>query len=855
MNRVEKRRQRKLTKKAAVRSPNQLSPSTQQAIYLALQHHNAGRISEAEDIYQQILREDPNHPVALHLLGVIAHQAGRNEVAVDLINKALSIMPNYAQAYSNLGTALKELGRVDEAVTSYHKALAIKPDYAEAHNNLGNALHELGKLDDAVASCQKAIAIKPDFAEAHNNLGNTFKELGKLDEAAASHYKALAIKPDFAEAHNNLGTALEDQGLLDEAVISYHKALAIKPDFAEAHTNLGNAFQELGKLDEAVTSYHKALAINPDYAKAHNNLGNAFQELGKLDQAVTSYHNALAISSDFAEAHNSLGNIFIKLGKLNEAVTSFHSALAIKPDLAEAHTNLGNALKELGKMDEAVTSYHKALAINPDYATAHNNLGTALQDQGLLDDAVISYHRALTIKSDFFEAHNSLGNIFMKLGKLDEAVASYYKALAVRPDYHASHSNLLLAQQYLLGQNTEKLYEMHKDWDQRHAQQFYTTRPCHLNTPDPNRVLRIGFSSPDLGWHPVGFFIVRLFESILENEIKTIVYSDRLADDLTNRIRAASGLWRNVNGISDENLSKIILDDEIDILFDLTGHSAKNRMLLFARKPAPIQVSWAGYVGTTGLSSMDYLLSDIHSTPEDEDKYYSEKVIRMPDGWLCYDPPDYAPEIGPLPFKQNGRVTFCSFSNPGKINQEVISVWAAIMNAVPNSCLLIKYSGIDTATNIERLTAMFAAKGINKSRLVLEGQSPHINLLARYNDVDIALDTFPYSGGLTTYEALWMGVPLITVPGDTFASRHSKSHLTTVGLPELIAKNTDDYIRLAVELAGNAERMAELRTGLRSWMANSPICDGEKFSDNFTAIMRKIWQDWCLTQDVKDPKQ
>jgi predicted O-linked N-acetylglucosamine transferase (SPINDLY family) len=443
----------------------------------------------------------------------------------------------------------------------------------------------------------------------------------------------------------------------------------------------------------------------------------------------------------------------------------------------------------------------------------------------------------------------------MKLGKVDEAVTSYYKVLAVRPDYHASHSNLLLAQQYQLEQNTEKLYEMHKAWDQRHAQQFYSTRPYHLNTPDPNRVLRIGFSSPDLGWHPVGFFIVRLFESILENEIKIIVYSDRLADDLTNRIRAATGLWRDVNGISDEDLSKIILDDEIDILFDLTGHSAKNKMLLFARKPAPIQISWAGYVGTTGLSSMDYLLSDIHSTPEDEDKYYSEKVIRMPDGWLCYAPPDYAPDIGPLPFKQKGSVTFGSFSNPGKINEEVISVWAAIMNAVPNSCLLIKYSGIDTATNIERLTAKFAANGINKSRLVLEGQSPHIDLLARYNDVDIALDTFPYSGGLTTYEALWMGVPVITVPGDTFASRHSKSHLTTVGLPELIAENKDDYIRLAVELSGNAERMAELRTGLRSWMANSPICDGDRFTNNFTATMRKIWRDWCLTQDFKDPKQ
>jgi protein O-GlcNAc transferase len=305
-----------------------------------------------------------------------------------------------------------------------------------------------------------------------------------------------------------------------------------------------------------------------------------------------------------------------------------------------------------------------------------------------------------------------------------------------------------------------------------------------------------------------------------------------------------------VRGLSDKALAAKILDDEIDILVDLTGHSAHNRLLVFARKPAPIQVTWAGYVGTTGLSAIDYLISDQYSTHADEEKFYSETVVRMPDGWLCYDPPGYAPEVGPLPFIENTYVTFASFSNPAKINEEVVDTWADILADVENSRLLIKYKSINSEHNSKRLIKLFEAKGVDRSRLTLEGQSPHVELLARYNDVDIALDPFPYSGGLTTYEALWMGVPVITTPGQTFASRHSFSHLSTIGLPELIAKDRNDYIRLAIELANDVGKIANLRAGLRNRMANSPICDVDRFAAGFTTVMQRIWRDWSLNQSM-----
>lgn len=376
MNRELNRRQRKIAKKAAKNSKREQPATTiPQSINLALQHHTAGQLPEAESIYRQILQTDPNQPDALHLLGVIAHQMADNNTAVGLIAKSLAINPLNVDAHNNLGNALKELGRLDEAVACYQKAIKIIPDFAEAHNNLGNALKELGKLDEAVICCHKALTINPDYAEAHNTLGMVLQELGKLKEGITCYQKAITIKPDFAKAHYNLGTALNEHGRLDEAVASYHKALTINPGHAQAHSNLGNVYNKLGSLNEAVYCYNKALDINPDYTEAHINLGVALKELERLDEALDCYHKALDIDPDYAEAHNNLGTAFLYLGKLDEAVTSYHKALAIKPDYAEALSNLGNALKELGKLDEALESYRMALAINPDHADTHNSLG------------------------------------------------------------------------------------------------------------------------------------------------------------------------------------------------------------------------------------------------------------------------------------------------------------------------------------------------------------------------------------------------------------------------------------------------------------------------------------------------
>jgi tetratricopeptide (TPR) repeat protein len=350
----------------------------QQAIDLAVQHHTAGDLPKAEAIYQRILQADPDQPVALHLLGLIAHQVGKNDTATDLITKAITIKPDFAEAHSSLGLSFKALGQLDKAAASYNKAIAINPGYAEAHSNLGNALQELGLLNEAMASYRMALSIKFDFPEAHNNQGNVLQKLGELGGAVESFNKAIAIKPDYAEAHYNLGNTHQDLGQLYEAVGSYNKALAIKCDYAEAYNNLGSTLNMLKQLDEAVACYSKAITIKHDYAEAHSNLGIVFNELGRLDEAIVCYNKAIAIKPDYEEMHSNLGNTFKELGRLDEAVSCHKKALAIKPDFAMGHYNLGVALSELKHLDEALASYDKAISIEPNYAEAYWNKSLTL---------------------------------------------------------------------------------------------------------------------------------------------------------------------------------------------------------------------------------------------------------------------------------------------------------------------------------------------------------------------------------------------------------------------------------------------------------------------------------------------
>ncbi len=794
-------------------SSDTASMTVQERLKQAVAHHSAGRLAEAESLYRSILAEDKDQPETLHLSGVIALQTGRHDEAVELIGRATAIKPDFTEAYNNLGTTLRALNRQDEAISAY----------------------------------RKSIALKPGFVDAHYNLGVLYQQMKLRGEAASQYQQVIDLAPNRADAHAALASVLQAQGLAGDAVASFQKALALNPTDIGANIGLGHALQETGDREGAVAAYKKALEVQPDQTEALFNLGKLYHELGQLDASVVSYRAGLRIAPERAEVYCNLGLVLQEQGLIDEGLTCYRQALTQQPDLMEAHFNIGHVLQNRKQLDEAVVSYKKALEINPAFVPALNNIGTVLHDKGKLDEAVDIYQRVLQMQPDYAEGYNNLGNSLFSLGDIDAAITGYEKAVVHQPDYASSFSNRLLAEQYRPGHTAKSLYALHCEWDERYGRAFLKTRFDHLNSRDPDRSLRIGFVSADLGRHPVGYFAVGLLENLQEFGVETYCYSDRVADDLTRRIQAAVNVWRPIRGAPDEAVASMIRKDQIDILIDLTGHSAYNRLFVFARKPAPIQVAWAGYVGTTGLSAMDYLISDRFSTHVDEEPFYSEKVLRMPDQWLCYEPPDYAPDVTPLPARQNGFVTFASFSNPGKLNAGVISVWARILQQTEGSRLLLKYRGMDTSSNIERLTGMFDAVGIPATRVLFEGRSPHAELLARYNDVDIALDPFPYSGGITTYEALWMGVPVITVPGQTFASRHSESHLETIGYPEFIARDLDQYVALAVQWANDIDGLSQLRAEMRGRMANSPTCDPHKFSEGFAGLLRMVWRDWCHT--------
>ena len=753
---------------------------------------------------------DPTPSECSRLAGLF--NAGRFAEVETQARLLIGQYPKSGFVWQMLGLSLKLQGK--DGRSALQKATELLPGDAGAHYNLGIALYDFGQLEDAVASYRQALKINPGYAEAHGNLGIALKDFGQPEEAVASFRHALKINPNLADAHNNLGSVLKDLGQLEEAVSSYRRALAIQPDFFGAHSNLGNTLRDLRQLDEAVSSYRRALAIQPDDAEVQVNLGAALRRLGQLDDAVSIYRRALEIKPDFAEVHGNLGAALLDLGQLDAAVASCRRALEIKPDLAEAHSNLGLALKDLGQFDGAVASYRRALEIKPDFAVAQNNLGSALKDLGQFEGAMESFRRALEIKPDFAEAR----------------------------------SNLLFIQNHLPDRPAAKLLAEALRFDELATQQ---ARPHTAwgNAPEADRCLRVGLVSGDLRNHPVGFFLESVLAALVSNasgRLELIAYPSHFCnDEVTERIKACCQGWYSVAGRSDEHVARRIRDDGIDILIDLSGHTNHNRLPMFAWKPAPVQVSWLGYFATTGVAAIDYLIADPWTLPEAEEAYFTEKIWRLPETRLCFTPPDEDVDVSPLPALANGHITFGCFNNLTKMNDAVVALWARVLVSVPGSRLFLKAKQLNEVSVRQSVVGRFAAHGIGAERLILEGESPRAEYLSAYRRVDISLDPFPYTGGTTSVEGLWMGVPVVTLAGARFLSRQGVGILMNAGLPEWIAAHADDYVARAVSHAADLQRLAALRSGSRQQVLASPLFDAPRFARHFEAALRGMWAQWC----------
>ena len=670
---------------------------------------------------------------------------------------------------------------------------------------------------------------------------------GRLTEAEACYRRMLAVHPGHADAYSNLGVALKNQGKLDEAIAAYCKAICIKPDHVEAHSNLGNVLRDQGKFDEAVAAYREAIRISPDQARAYSDLGVALADQGNFDEAAAIYRKAISIKPDYAEAHFNLGNVLKDQGKLDEAVAAYRQAISIRPNLAVAQSNLGNTLLNQGNLDEAVAAYRRAIEIMPTNAEVHYNLGNGLKDQGELDGAVASYRRSIILKPDHAGAHCNLAIALMDQGKLDEAVAAYRQALVLKPDYADSHSNLLFCLNYVDDISNEEIYKESVCWNERHALRYRPSNVAYNNERRSDRRLRIGYVSPDLRTHSVAYFLEPLLQGHDRQAVEIFCYADVVQpDSVTTRLQGLADHWLMTIGLSDDKLAARIRTDGIDILIDLAGHTAHNRLGVFAREPAPVQVTWLGYPNTTGLDAIDYRLVDAVTDPVGEaDACASETLLRLPSGFLCYGGPEGIPEPADPPCLTTGTVTFGSFNNPAKVSPSTLDVWAKLLTRLPEARLLLKGKSFANATTRALFIARLGERGVAPERVELVAWAPsNIAHLALYERVDIALDPFPYNGTTTTCEALWMGVPVITLRGDRHAGRVGASLLSHGGLTDWIAGSVEDYVEIAVALAGNPSHLRDLRRSLRPHLKASPLCDSKAFAGQIEAAFRTMWQQW-----------
>lgn len=771
--------------------------------------------------------------------------AGRFRDVEILARSLVDLHPNFGFGWKALGAAIDIQG--GDALSILQRALELLPTDPAAHNNLGNALRKLGKLEEAVRCHLRALELKPDYPEAHNNLGNALKELGQLDEAVRCYRRALELKPDYAEVHSNLGNALSGLGQPNEALGCYRRALDLKPDFAEAHSNFGNALLALGQLDEALGCYRRALELKPNYAEAHNNLGSALKDLGQLNEAIRCHRRALELRPNYAEAHNNLGVALSVHGLLDEARLCYQRALELKSDYAEAQLNLGNAMWVLGQQDEALRCYRRSLELKPDFPDAHMSLGTALFERGQPNEALRCFRRALELKPGYPEAYNNLGGAHKELGQLDEALRHFRRALELKAYYPVAHSNLLFTMNCLQSQPAIVLKEEARRYGDLVTQESKPFSDWPVATcPDPSRHLNVGLVSGDLRTHPVGFVLESVVVALARNRMTLFVYQTHARTDrITEFLKGHMLHWIPVMGITDEKLAEQIRRDDIDILIDLSGHTAHNRLPVFAWKPAPIQVTWLGYFATTGVPGMDYILVDPWSVPFAEEDQFTEQVWRLPETRLCFTPPEGAGDVGPLPALASGQVTFGCFSNLAKVNDAVLVAWARVLEAVPRARLFLKANQLNDAIVRENLRARFAHQGIAGSRLIFESSSSRVDYFAAYHRVDIVLDTFPYPGGATTMEALWMGVPVLTLKGDRLLSRQGESLLMNAGLQDWIATDANNYVSRAVRKVADLEALAQLRAILRKQVQASPLFDSLRFAKHFEAELRAMWQKWC----------
>lgn len=783
-------------------------PPIDDAFARGIAAHRAGDLKTAAALYRRAADARPDDPQVWHHLGVAAEDLGQHATAIACAQRALALSPGLVPALINLGRACVSSGDPLSAVHAYRRALAIAPGTAGILASLASAALRLGRYDMAQLHYRRALLLQPAAGEWWAALGGLHCHRRRLAAAEPCLRRAHVLRGGHMPTALALASVLLARGSAAEA-LDLFTAVAQRPQApADAVAGMAACQAALGRMDAAAQSFARAVAQHPDRADFRIGLADALRGARRLEPAIAEARRALALAPDNARAMATLAAALHAAGRRAEAVDAYGRALAADPGLAEARANLGAALISEGRLGEAERQLRWSLRLNPRSPQAWNNLGNALAAAGDGRAAEDAYRRALDL----------------------------------RPDDAEAHSNLLLTLHYREDLSPGDLADAHRAWAGRHA----PATPPRPALPDAgDRPLRVGYLSADFRTHSVSYFFEPLLAAHDPRHVEATCYSDVASpDETTARLQAKAARWRPIAGLSNADVAEQVRRDGIDILVDLGGHTAGSRLLVFARRPAPVQVTWLGYPDTTGLDAIDARLTDgIADPPGEADILASERLVRLETGFLCYQPPP-SPAVGPLPAITQGGVTFGSFNNLAKLTPGVTRLWAQLVAAIPGARLLLKARALADPEVRRRLGEAFARHGLAPDRLLLMGPVPgRDGHLATYAQVDIGLDPFPYGGTTTTCEALWMGVPVVTLAGDRHAARVGASLLTRLDLARLVATTPDRYVRLATDLARDLPRLQAMREGLRTRMAASPLMDAPGFARGMEAAYRRLWQD------------
>lgn len=704
----------------------------------------------------------------------------------------------------------------------------------------GDGLLKEGKLGDALACYQRARVAGGETVDLQVNIGYLHLCQGDLAEARTSLLRALALDGNNADALYLLGSIAVEAKEPVAAAGYFQQAIDARADFDAAHEGLWNSLIAAGDHPRAQAVLEHAVTLFPDAPAPRIGLGKLLMEQGRFNEAVAILAPAAAQDAGHPVAHNLIGLCQHHRGELDQAMLHFDAALVQQPAFAPAHNNRGLVLLARGETIAAVAAHRTAIALEPDNAAALNNLGNALYEQGEVQAAIGSFRQALALRPDFADALNNLGAACQFAGLLDDAIACYRQALVVKPNYHQARSNLLYVLSFADGSGVRAYLQECAAY--AHAVGTgvtpYVSWKCGKESPHAGHILRVGFVSGDLHAHPVGFFLENLVQHLAPTDLQLMAYTTRpLEDDLTARIKPRFLAWKSIAGISDAAAAALIHADEIDVLIDLSGHTAHTRLPLFAWKPAPVQVAWLGYWASTGLPAIDYLLADPVAAPVTNAAAFTETLWHLPQTRLCFTPPPVDASVAPLPALANGHPTFGSFQSMSKISDRTLSLWARVLAQVPAAQLRLQGKQLGQASERQRLQSRLAAVGIDPARVRMVGPQVRQAYLSAYAEVDLLLDTTPFPGGTTTCEALWMGVPTLTLAGDTMLELQGASLLACAGLSDWIAPDEDAYVAMAAGLASDVAALARLRVELRQRIRQTPLFDGAVFARQFTEAL------------------